>query len=108
MGVVTFCRYGLDCNVGDLDRCVDDRPQALLDRLSRGTGQSIRRLRNMTDACCHARTKVAARWVIHCDPEIVHKCGSDFPEPAGLWTTFRDSQAVILQVPERLSTNRAV
>lgn len=73
MGVATFCRYGLGCNVGDLDRCADDPPQALLDRLSSGTGQSIRRLRNMTDARCHARTKVAARWVIRCDPEIVHK-----------------------------------
>nr|WP_239556243.1 MULTISPECIES: TniQ family protein [Sphingomonas] len=73
MGVATFCRYGLGCNVGDLDRCADDPPQALLERLSSGTGQSIRRLRNMTDARCHARTKVAARWVIRCDPEIVHK-----------------------------------
>jgi hypothetical protein len=27
----------------------------------------------MTDARCHARAKVAARWAIRCDPEIIHK-----------------------------------
>ena len=73
MGVATFCRYGLGCDAGDLGRCADDPPQALLDRLSSGTGQSIRRLRNMTDARCQARTKVALDWVIRCDPGTVHK-----------------------------------
>lgn len=73
MGVATFCRYGLGCDTDDLHRCADDPPQGLIDRLSSGTGQSIRRLRNMTDARCHARAKVAARWAIRCDPEIIHK-----------------------------------
>lgn len=73
MGVATFCRYGLGCDAGDLDRCGTDPPQTLLERLSSGTGQSIGRLRNMTDARCCARMKVALRWVIRCDPHIVHK-----------------------------------
>jgi len=72
-GVSTFCRYGLGCDAGDLDRSAVDPSQALLDRLSSGTGQSTRRLRNMTEARCRARREVALRWIIRCDPEIVHK-----------------------------------
>ena len=79
VGLATFCRHGLGCDPGDLDRCRVDPPSALLERLSRGTGQSIRRLRNMTDAGCHARMQVALRWIVRCDPEIVHKMGRKVP-----------------------------
>lgn len=72
-GVATFCRYGLACELRDLERCAHDPPRLMLERLSAGTGQSIHRLRNMTDARCHARRKVALSWMIRSDPEIVHK-----------------------------------
>ncbi len=73
VSLAAFCRHGLGCTLLDLDRCAHDPPLALLERLSAGTGQPIRRLRNMTDARCHARMSVALRWVIRCDPTIVHK-----------------------------------
>jgi len=75
ISLATFCRHGLGCDPGDLDRCRVDPSQALLERLSRGTGQPIRRLRNMTEARCHVRTNVALRWIIRRDPQIVHKMG---------------------------------
>lgn len=79
IGLANFCRHGLGCDAGDLDRCKIDPPQELLERLSRGTGQSIRRLRNMTEARCHARMNVALRWIIRSAPEIVHKTCFNVP-----------------------------
>lgn len=72
-GLATFCRYGLHCDAADLDRYANEPTQELLERLSGGTGQSMRRLSSMTVERCRARREVALRWIIRHDPEIVHK-----------------------------------
>jgi len=72
-GLATFCQYGLGCDAADLNRYAAEPTQELLERLACGTGQSMRRLSNMTVERCHARREVALRWIIRCDPGIVHK-----------------------------------
>lgn len=79
IGLEAFCKHGLGCELGDLDRCADDPPEALLRRLSAGTGQPMRRLRAMTHARRHARMRAALAWMVRRDPEIVQKWAPKVP-----------------------------
>lgn len=73
MGLATFCRHALQCEIGDIDRCRHAPPEHLLVRLSHGTGLPIRRFRNMTEYRVNLRREVGLRWMLRCDPDLVQK-----------------------------------
>lgn len=61
IGLRTFYRHGLGCEPEDLPALADDPPRWALERLSAGTGLSIRELRNMTNQRSYARIAIALR-----------------------------------------------
>jgi hypothetical protein len=61
IGLRTFYRHGLGCEPEDLSTLADDPPRWALERLSAGTGLSIRELRNMTSRRSYARIAIALR-----------------------------------------------
>jgi hypothetical protein len=61
IGLRTFYRHGLGCEPEDVPALADDPPRWALERLSAGTGLSIRELRNMTSRRSRALIAIAIR-----------------------------------------------
>ena len=68
-GLGTFCRHGLGITLEEWVNFHDDPPAPILERLSVGTGLSLRRLRNMTPRRSYARMMIALRDFVRDYPE---------------------------------------
>ena len=71
VGLGTFCRYGLGVTRQEWERICNAPPSPVLERLSAGSGLSMRRLHNMTPRRSHVRLLLAMRRLCREHPDEV-------------------------------------